>query len=199
MDVIARKTDLTLALLLVAACCLTSCTRQVGQEQRVLQSVLDHLVESGMLGRDGEGLVVLGDSLGVDPFELRVPAIDANRDTCLTAHYPSDELIADYLAKNRQWQTLQPAAREYALPLPYQFLHREEFEGILQDGGWSLYKRSFPGALGYLEFSSAGFDPAGDTALVYVARYPENGILLVLAKDRDRWRVVDDCLLWTSS
>lgn len=195
---IVKRHNFALMLLLLASCAFSSCrTGGVDEEHRVRQALLDHLVENGMLAREGERLVVLSDSLGVDSYELGVPRYDPERDVCLALHYPSDEMIGDYLARNREWRKLGPLPL-LELPLPVRIVSRESLEDTLRDGGWSLFRETYPGAVGYVELSSVGFDSAGRSALVCVARYPESGQLYVLRKERGRWAVVDACLLWSS-
>ena len=162
----------------------------------VHQAILSSHFEHDDWGQHGESLLILSDQLAVPEDDRRVPLQDPSRTVCLAQHYPPPDAIADYETKALRSRPLQG---RFDLPIEYRFLKSGRWRQILtEEGGWQGYQWTFPGARRFVQLSDVGFDSTGTMAVVYLADYPETGLLYVLRKNGNEWQIVDGCMLWVS-
>lgn len=80
-------------------------------------------------------------------------------------------------------------------------LSRKEFQNILIQGGWELFRQRYPHANGLIGVSNIGMNEALDQALVYFSQQWDylagHGILVFLTKDRE-WQITQILTVWIS-
>ena len=85
------------------------------------------------------------------------------------------------------------------------FLPYEEYQSLFRNldvDGWGEFGRRFPNSSGYVEFSSIGFNRAGDEAFLYAARscggLCGGGWHFLLRKTARGWEIERSEVLWVS-
>jgi len=120
----------------------------------------------------------------------------------------SKETFEDFLAKNESPIMLN---RQFILRVDYALIGQEELDNCLKpppsDGnsllkGWERFYEKYPHSPGYLMLSRIGYNAGRDEAMVYSARccgaLCGEGRYILVAKDRDGWRIKNELHLWIS-
>ena len=117
--------------------------------------------------------------------------------------FPSQETWESYVERNRTSVALRKLFKlNVKLRIvPYKKIE-SLFDAILIEEDWKTFYRMFPHSNGYIRFSRAGFNGAGDEAVVSTAwmrgsLYGEGRYVLLRKKD-GRWNVETSFLTWVS-
>lgn len=112
------------------------------------------------------------------------------------------DMVEDYNEKNAEKHKL--SADKFNLPQEVILISSEELDEIFwgEGGGWDGFYSRFPGATGTINLSRVGFDKDKTEAIIYIGI--QSGLLigrgdvLLLAKDKNKWRIVDKVMIWIS-
>jgi len=85
-----------------------------------------------------------------------------------------------------------------------QFLSAREEQASFPkgSGSWKEFYKKYPGAIGFTLVTRIGFSSKRNEALVYLGNSCEllcgHGYLVVLRKNKRKWRVLNQAILWTA-
>jgi hypothetical protein len=114
---------------------------------------------------------------------------------------PSHDTIVDFERKARSSCVLKP---QFGDVKSYKIITREELDNIFkkQGGRWEDFYKKFPEAGGVWTFSRPGYNPARNEAVLSIGHacgmLCGTGHLYFLAKQNNRWTVVNRLMLWIS-
>lgn len=117
--------------------------------------------------------------------------------------FPSQETLDSYVERNRKSVALQ---KLFKLNVKFQIVPYKKIESLFDmielEEDWKTFYRMFPHSNGYIRFSRAGFNRAGDEAFVSTAwmrgsLYGE-GRYVLLRKKEGRWNVEASVPTWMS-
>lgn len=117
------------------------------------------------------------------------------------------ETTTDFDSKNEKSILLE---KLFDLKVPYVLVTDEKLKtifvtdsnGYVSDESWNAFYKQYPGAPGILAFSRVGFDAQKTEAIVYVVI--QSGLVggagrfFVLSKDREKWKVQKQVVIWLS-
>jgi hypothetical protein len=110
------------------------------------------------------------------------------------------EVIDAFLDANR----VPGRPRLGALRVPVDFVSAQETDSLFAQGagGWDRFRERYPDASGITSVSRVGFNHAYTLAMVYVGTQADDlagqGLILLLARTDDRWRVLAHQTTWMS-
>ncbi len=154
------------------------------QKATIYRIVLDSLVL-----REGMERIVFTDSTDLFPLSEEFLSSISNLD--------SFNLI-DFLQQN---QNSTPFRMIPDLGVEQILISREEFQNILIQGGWELFRQRYPHSNGLIGMSNIGMNKALNQALVYFSQQWDylagDGILVFLTKHRE-WQITQILTVWIS-
>ena len=117
--------------------------------------------------------------------------------------FPSQETWESYVERNRTSVALR---KLFKLNVKLQIVPYKKieslFDAILIEEDWQTFYRMFPHSNGYIRFSRAGFNRAGDEAVVSTAwmcgSLCGEGRYVLLRKKDGQWNVETSFLTWVS-
>jgi len=92
----------------------------------------------------------------------------------------------------------------FDLNMKYVLVSKQEIEKIFKEGGgwWDEFYKRYPDSGGLIALSRPGFNPAMNQAIVYISHNCNalcgTGHYVLLEKSADRWKVVEQKMVWIS-
>jgi hypothetical protein len=179
---------------IVFALLLSSCAAKITPQE---ESAVAQAGIQAAVGSDYTRLVILAETdSGLSGASESVYRTD------LLAALPDlpDDLLDSYFARNAQ-----PAQLMDFLDLPVEVvaLTQAELSALYNsENMWNTFPTIYPGAPGILTLSRAGFNRAGDQALLYVGlangSLSGQGLIYWMVKQDGAWSVKDQVVIWIS-
>ena len=163
-------------------------------ELRILSFVV-----ASRLPPNANGTIVIGKT---PMIERSLPNIAAYRKFGVFDKFPSlsEDTVSDLLAKEGTGERFEQA---FALPRATVFLDDTEARQLFPRGAdWKLFYEKYPDSGGVFHVSRAGWNAAGDQALVHVGRQwvgrAGNGSLVLLRVNDNTIAEIGEVSTWTS-
>jgi len=112
-------------------------------------------------------------------------------------------VLRDYKARNKEPLQLKDAfdldAKYILVMIP-----QKEIARLFNEGGswWDEFYKRYPDSGGFISLSRPGFNAARNQALVYIEHHCGGlcgtGRYVLLEKSKDRWRVIQEEMVWVS-
>lgn len=160
-------------------------------------AVYSALIEA-MYTTDKLSMIVVEDHTG-----LGVTSNDPQQFDYLRKSLPEVDqtLLDDFRSRNAQ---SEPLADQFTLKTQVVLIGQDEVTRLFGQGGgaWDEFYQKYPNSQGLMTLSKAGFNAAGDKALVYIGNQSHflagTGYAVVLAKKNGAWTILNQVMLWIS-
>jgi hypothetical protein len=186
--------------MLLALCLilLAGCKQQVPakydrgtEETAVYQAVIDQHYAS-------ERLLMLQANTITGPMGKRLSSADAKQIEEKFGSALQKETLADFRTQVKETAWINKSLKTVS---PYVLVKLEEVQRIYDQGmGWDGIKARYPGVRSFVKLSRAGFNMAGDQALVYLESSGEaragGGLFILLHKTENGWIIDQTVSAW---
>ena len=201
----AGKLSLSVLLLLVVACPLTTSSQSIEnaaiekEEYAVYSEIISkHYIKAGVQ------LVVLTTPTCCEvPADIKDDVMVRFKEIERAAVLPSEQTLEDYVRRNR---TNVSVRKSFKLNVKFQIVPYKRIEGLFDmvelEDDWKTFYRRYPRSNGYMRLSRVGFNQTLDEALLSTAWMSgslsgEGGYVLLRKKD-GRWNIATSVVTWVS-